>query len=446
MNFAAILLSGLAICRLTLNGKLEVSLGTFQPSAGDSFDILDWGSLSGTFSTVDLAPLPVGLSWSTSRLYTSGVISVVQSPAQWNVDASGSWSVAGNWNPQIVPNHATGVANFLGKITAPHTVSLDGNKQVQQIAFDNGNNYTIAPGSGGTLTVGDGSVGLITVTSGSHEISAPLALAGNISKIGPGTLTISGVQNHPASSSLTTSNGQLNLNSNAGATATGGAAAVARLALAINGSGRVALSANQDLRNLDITTSDPGAQQFDLNSPITAGTFRAVHVYSADLAAAKTSLYNAIRNALGPGAPDPTDGIFDSGQGFRPNSGIGLALVNDAHSDANIFIRLTRIGDLNLDGVVSISDFIDLASHFNSPGTWQEGDLNYDGQVTISDFIDLASNFNTSYTGEVFPISPQDQQALNDFAAAVGASAVPEPAALLLPMVFSLFARRRRGQ
>jgi hypothetical protein len=57
---------------------------------------------------------------------------------------------------------------------------------------------------------------------------------------------------------------------------------------------------------------------------------------------------------------------------------------------------------LNLDGEVTISDFIDLASKFNQPGdlTWQEGDLNYDGHVTISDFIDLAANFNSSYAPE----------------------------------------------
>src|SRR5207237_9648260 len=104
----------------------------------------------------------------------------------------------------------------------------------------------------------------------------------------------------------------------------------------------------------------------------------------------------------------------------------GLGIVNDLNGEPTVLIRLTRIGDLNLDGVVSISDFIDLASHFNGPGTWQEGDLNYDGQVTIADFIDLASNFNTSYSGEVFPISAEDQQTLNAFAAAHGVS-VAEP-------------------
>jgi hypothetical protein len=238
--------------------------------------------------------------------------------------------------------------------------------------------------------------------------------------------------------------GQLNLNSNAGTTA-GGSAAVARLALSINNSGRVSLDSNQDLRSLDIITSDPGPQQFNLNSPGTG--FRAVHIYPSDLAAAKTSLYNAMRNALAPGAPDRTDGIFDSGRGLHANASIGLALVNDAHGDPSIFIRLTRIGDLNLDGQVSISDFIDLAAHFNGPGTWQEGDLNYDGQVTISDFIDLASNFNTSYSGEVFPISPEDQQFLSSFAAANGVS-VPEPStiALLGLSAASLVVRSRRGR
>ena len=48
----------------------------FQPAAGDSFDILDWGSLSGTFSSVALPDLPTGFGWNTSQLYTNGTIRV----------------------------------------------------------------------------------------------------------------------------------------------------------------------------------------------------------------------------------------------------------------------------------------------------------------------------------------------------------------------------------
>ncbi|HEV8606983.1 MAG TPA: autotransporter-associated beta strand repeat-containing protein [Tepidisphaeraceae bacterium] len=377
-------------------------------------------------------------------------------PPQWNVDTDGSWSTAANWTPTIVPNDPSVFANFLGKITAPRTVTLDGDKTVGAIAFDNPNSYTIAPGAGGTLTIAGGvdpSGNDITVANGSHTISVPLSISTSITaalsgaasltlsgglsiasgetltQSKSGTLTISGPQTHQEKTTFAATGGLTNLNSNAGAPASAGSPATHNLSLNINQDGHVTLGANQDLRELEITTTDSGPQQLNLNSP--AVGFRAVHVYASDLALAKTSLYNALRNALAPGALDPTDGIFDSGRGLHANSGIGLALVNDAHGDPNVFIRLTRIGDLNLDGQVTISDFIDLASHFNGPGTWQEGDLNYDGQITISDFIDLASNFNTSYSGEVFPINPDDQQTLSSFAAAHGVS-VPEPSALLV--------------
>jgi len=42
----------------------------------------------------------------------------------------------------------------LGAITAPRTVTLDGDRSVGRINFDNANKYTIAPGSGGALTIG----------------------------------------------------------------------------------------------------------------------------------------------------------------------------------------------------------------------------------------------------------------------------------------------------
>jgi hypothetical protein len=76
---------------LTLNGTLDVELvdlggGMFLPHAGNSFDILDWGSLSGTFSAIQLPTLSGGLAWNTSQLYTTGVLSVVSAgvPGDYN--------------------------------------------------------------------------------------------------------------------------------------------------------------------------------------------------------------------------------------------------------------------------------------------------------------------------------------------------------------------------
>lgn len=63
-----------------------------------------------------------------------------------------------------------------------------------------------------------------------------------------------------------------------------------------------------------------------------------------------------------------------------------------------LVFRPWQTGGGSVGGMVTVSDFIDLASNFNSGGgTWQDGDLNGDGSVSIDDFIDLAANFSTGY-------------------------------------------------
>lgn len=81
---------------LSLDGTLSVSLiDGFAPTRGDSFDILDWGSLSGTFHTIQLPALAGELTWNTSQLYVSGRLSVASAglPGDYNqnsvVDAAG---------------------------------------------------------------------------------------------------------------------------------------------------------------------------------------------------------------------------------------------------------------------------------------------------------------------------------------------------------------------
>jgi autotransporter-associated beta strand protein len=63
---------------LQLNGALNVSLiNSFAPLFGQSFDILDWGSLTGRFSSITLPALSSGLAWNATKLYTTGLLSVV---------------------------------------------------------------------------------------------------------------------------------------------------------------------------------------------------------------------------------------------------------------------------------------------------------------------------------------------------------------------------------
>ncbi len=61
---------------LTICGTLNVVLlDGFTPALGQSFDILDWGAVAGTFATLSLPTLP-GLTWDTTQLYTAGVLKV----------------------------------------------------------------------------------------------------------------------------------------------------------------------------------------------------------------------------------------------------------------------------------------------------------------------------------------------------------------------------------
>ncbi|MDH3948809.1 MAG: dockerin type I repeat-containing protein [Gammaproteobacteria bacterium] len=66
--------------QLTINSAtLKVSLiSGFVPAFGDSFDIMDWGSLTGTFGTINTnaATLPYPLEWDSSQLYLSGELIV----------------------------------------------------------------------------------------------------------------------------------------------------------------------------------------------------------------------------------------------------------------------------------------------------------------------------------------------------------------------------------
>lgn len=115
---------------LTLDGTLQVALiNGFGPSAGQSFNLFDWGSLIGTFDALDLPMLTAGLMWNSAQLYTTGVLSVALA-GDYNFDGTvdaadyvvwhktlGQMDTAlaadGNLNGQIDPgDYAVWRANF----------------------------------------------------------------------------------------------------------------------------------------------------------------------------------------------------------------------------------------------------------------------------------------------------------------------------------------------
>lgn len=101
---------------LALDGTLQLLfINGFMPTAGNSFNLLDWGSLSGTFSSLSLPALAGGLTWNTSQLYTTGVVSVVSAglPGDYNsngvVDA-GDYVLYRKYlgTTHVLPNDPTG--------------------------------------------------------------------------------------------------------------------------------------------------------------------------------------------------------------------------------------------------------------------------------------------------------------------------------------------------
>jgi hypothetical protein len=101
--------------QLSLDGLLNVVLiNSFVPALGNSFDILDWNTLAGTFSALSLPALGAGLGWDASQLYTSGVLRVVSAglPGDYNGDGHVDAADYTVWRDHLgqnlaLPNDAT---------------------------------------------------------------------------------------------------------------------------------------------------------------------------------------------------------------------------------------------------------------------------------------------------------------------------------------------------
>lgn len=111
--------------------------------------------------------------------------------------------------------------------------------------------------------------------------------------------------------------------------------------------------------------------------------------------------------------------------------GMGVAAV---YGTDGLDLVYARLGDANLDGVVSVNDMATLRWNLGATGsraTWQTGDFDYDGRVTSRDLVLLRRNYGDRVTA-----TSQGQLA-----------AVPEPAAaatLLLAASIPILRQPRR--
>jgi len=355
----------------------------------------------------------------------------------WITNGSGDWNAGGNWSNGSVPNGVGVDVNFLGVITSAQTVYSNTAITVGTMNFNNANTYNITGAGSLTLQATSGNA-VVTVAAGSQKLNLPTFLGSNtdaiisagatlvvadpmnlngrtFTKTGSGTLLIEAPVRSTSPGSLVVNGGQTAVNFGIGAAATAANAAVGNVAVSVVGS-KATFNADQTLRGLDAVTANAGDQEINL-----AGS--RVRVYPANRAIEEASINADIRSAILSGTG--RDGIYDSND-TSANFSVGVTdKAIDAHGDLNVLLRLTRSGDANVDGTVTLDDFTALAAQFGQTGTWDQGDFNYDGNVNLDDFTSLAANFGQS-------------------AADLPRSSVPEPTAIGLLAVAAGFVTRRR--
>ena len=138
-----------------LAGTLNISLfEDFLPSAGDSFDLFDWDSISGAFGEIILPELSNGLAWDDSALYATGELSVFLLG-----DANGDGKVtdqdfaifAPNWQQAVTSGHAGGDFNGDGIVNDQDLAVLASN---WQSGIGEGIAQAPEPGTLGLLALG----------------------------------------------------------------------------------------------------------------------------------------------------------------------------------------------------------------------------------------------------------------------------------------------------
>src|SRR5687768_12001683 len=317
-------------------------------------------------------------------------------PALWRVDASGQWTVAGNWNgnpdlPQPIDRAIIDrpAGDFLVTLGAgSHAVrSLASSERflmeagtlaVQQYAqFNNAATFTGGRLSGGSLIN-----------------NAHLTVSGN------GSISTGAVR---GSGSITMTGGTLVADS------------IRQDALSISGTARVRMNPNSG--SLGTSTvkslSMPGTGQLDL----------ATNALVIDYPAAGPSPRPVVKFLIAQGRNGGTwDGLGITSSFAAENADYAIGYAERSALDdvpalfgsvdpTSLLVRYTLLGDADLDGGVDLDDFNRLVTHFGTGDDWHEGDFNYDALVNLADFNLLAGRFGLS-AGPDGTVDPEDWSAL----------------------------------
>jgi hypothetical protein len=387
--------------------------------------------------TIDFSPTSTLSFWLRAEVVPPSIV--------WTNTGGGSWTDPNNWTDGQVPNGVGAVANFLGGITSPSTVTINEPVTVNTVRLRNANSITF---SGGETLFFNGTAQQprnITVEEGNHTFTVPMEVL-----VSSGTSAFMNYSVSRAQDVLTVQS-EIAINIIGGQT----------LTFQKQGLGRL------DINNIE--TTDPVFQP--TNILVSGGTMRllpnsgrtrvnAVSIAGGTTPTAKFDITNnpvvvdyettspatTIRAQL---ASAYNGGAWD-GNGITSSNanasqfGVGYAEASELTSVPAFFgtvdstamlMRLTRYGDTDLNGTVNLSDFNRLAANFGSTdAVWSQGDFNYDGLVNLSDFNRLAANFGLSAAGP--EVTPEDWSNL--------AAAIPEPGSLAFVAAGALTLVRRQ--
>jgi fibronectin-binding autotransporter adhesin len=326
--------------------------------------------------------------------------------------------------------------------------------------FLNGIFVNIAAG-GLTLDTNGNAVGVTNSMSG----------AGGLTKIGSGTLTLSGSNSYSGSTAV--SNGTLEVgpagslpsgnNVTVDATTTPAAVKIdARTATGIQivTLGTVNLIAGGTLTAASVASpgsvaNHPNRMVLVANTLSNAGN---IDLGGNDLIVHNGSL-SSINGQVAAGFNGPgywngssNGSILSSAAAsdstFLTSLGVATGLTSFdgmTVSSTDVLVKYTYYGDADLSGTIDGGDYsiIDANNGTTSGATWSTGDFNYDGRVDGSDYSLIDNAFNMQGSGGL--ATPMNMVATNT-AEVVGGSAVPEPGtvSILGIAAAALLGRRRR--